>query len=79
LTAEQNIKIRAMVERLAERLNRDGGDVESWLRLMRSYVVLGDSGRAHDAAVNARNAVGNDAEKLRRLDEAARGLGVIAE
>jgi cytochrome c-type biogenesis protein CcmH len=79
LTPEQIVKIRAMVERLAERLKRDGGDVEGWLQLVRSYAVLGDAGRARDAAINARNAIGQDSEKLRRLNEGARELGVAAE
>ena len=39
--------IRGMVERLAERLKRDGSDVEGWLRLVRAYTVMGDRERAH--------------------------------
>ena len=33
--------VRGMVERLAERLKRDGSDVEGWLRLVRAYTVMG--------------------------------------
>ena len=35
--------VRGMVERLAERLKRDGSDVEGWLRLVRAYTVIGQS------------------------------------
>ena len=33
--------IEGMVSRLAERLKAEPDDVEGWLRLIRSYVVLG--------------------------------------
>ena len=38
--------IKGMVERLAERLGKDGSDIEGWLRLVRSYMVLGERERA---------------------------------
>jgi cytochrome c-type biogenesis protein CcmH len=60
--------VRGMVERLAERLRRDGSDVEGWLRLVRAYTVMGDRDRALSAAGDARRALGHDADKLRRLD-----------
>ena len=68
--------VRGMVERLAERLKRDGSDVEGWLRLVRAYTVLGDKERAREAANDARRAIGTDADKLRRLDELAKTLGL---
>ena len=37
--------VRGMVARLAERLKQDGNDVEGWLRLLRAYMVLGDTDR----------------------------------
>lgn len=39
---EQLAMIRGMVERLEERLAEDSGDIEGWLRLARSRVVLGE-------------------------------------
>ena len=66
--------VRGMVERLAARLERDGSDVEGWLRLVRAYTVLGDRGRALSAAADARRALGHDADKLRRLDELVKEL-----
>jgi len=66
--------VRGMVERLAERLKRDGSDLEGWLRLVRAYTVIGDRDRALSAVADARRALGHDADKLRRLDELVREL-----
>jgi cytochrome c-type biogenesis protein CcmH len=74
--AQQERMIRGMVERLAARLREDGSDVDGWLRLLRSYMVLGEADKARAAAAEARNALKGDADKLRRLDEGAKSLGV---
>jgi cytochrome c-type biogenesis protein CcmH len=66
--------VRGMVERLAERLKRDGSDVEGWLRLVRAYTVMGDRDRAVSAAGDARRALGHDPDKLRRLDALVKEL-----
>ena len=66
--------ISGMVERLAERLKRDGSDVEGWLRLVRAYTVMGDRDRALSAVADARRALGHDADKLRRIDALAKEL-----
>src|SRR4051794_31729369 len=71
---DRNAMIRGMVERMAERLNRDGSDVEGWLRLVRAYTVLGDRDRALSALADARRALDQDADKLRRLDELSKEL-----
>lgn len=68
--------ITGMVERLAERLKNDGGDVEGWMRLVRAYAVLGERDKARSAASDARRAVGDNAEKLRQLDDLVKGLGL---
>jgi len=65
-----------MVDRLAARLHADGSDVDGWLRLMRSYMVLGETAKARAAAADARNALKADPDKLRRLDDGAKELGV---
>jgi cytochrome c-type biogenesis protein CcmH len=65
---QRNAMIRGMVERLAARLSRDGSDVEGWLRLVRSYMVLGEPDKARAAAADARRALAGDAGKLQRLD-----------
>lgn len=77
LTPEQRQEmIRGMVNRLAERLKTDASDFEGWLRLVRAYAVMGDKDKAREAAQSARGAIGDDAEKRKRLDELAKGLGI---
>jgi cytochrome c-type biogenesis protein CcmH len=73
---DRNAMIRSMVERLAGRLKQHGDDVEGWLRLVRAYVVLGDRDKAKSALADARQAVANDAEPLRQLNEGLKDLGL---
>ncbi len=73
---QRGAMIRGMVERLAERLRKDGSDIEGWLRLVRSYVVLGDRDNARSAADEARRALADQPDKVRQLDELAKGLGL---
>jgi cytochrome c-type biogenesis protein CcmH len=68
--------IRGMVERLAERLKQDGSDIEGWLRLVRAYAVLGDRDKARAAAADARRILAPEPDKVRRLDELVKGLGL---
>ncbi len=74
--AERGEMVRGMVARLAERLKQDGSDLDGWLRLLRAYVVLGDRDKASAAAADARRAMGGDADKLRRIDELTKSLGL---
>jgi cytochrome c-type biogenesis protein CcmH len=71
-----NEMIRGMVTRLADRLKKDGSDLDGWLQLVRSYVVLGERDKAMDAAANARQAIAGDQEKRQRLDEFVKSLGL---
>jgi cytochrome c-type biogenesis protein CcmH len=68
--------VRAMVERLATRLHEDGSDVEGWLRLVRSYMTLGEREHARAAVDDAHRALVNEPDKIRRLDEGVKGLGL---
>jgi cytochrome c-type biogenesis protein CcmH len=68
--------IRGMVSRLAERLKQDGSDFDGWMRLVRSYVVLGERDKAVAAAADARRIIANDADKRRRFDEFVKSLGL---
>jgi len=68
--------IHGMVDRLASRLKQNGDDVEGWLRLVRAYMVMGDRDRAKSALADARQAVANDAERLRQLNEGLKDLGL---
>ena len=74
--SDQNTMIRGMVVRLADRLKRDGSDIEGWMQLTRSYVVLGERDKALRAAADARQAIGGDAEKQRRFDDFVKSLGL---
>jgi cytochrome c-type biogenesis protein CcmH len=72
----QAAMIRGMVERLADRLRRDGSDLDGWLRLVRAYTVLGERDRALAAAAAARQALGAEPDKVRVVDELVKGLGL---
>ena len=68
--------VRGMVSKLAERLKRDGSDIDGWMRLVRSYMVLGEREKALSAATAARESIGADADKRRRFDDFVKSLGV---
>lgn len=73
--AEQQEMIAGMVSGLAERLASEGGSIEEWTRLVRSYLVLGDTDKAQaafDAAVTAYPAAFDRGE----LDTLALGAGL---
>jgi len=73
--AEQADMIEGMVAGLAERLKGQPDDVEGWLRLIRSYVVLGRADAAaeaaRDALVGVRDTAGRD-----RVEALIADLGV---
>jgi cytochrome c-type biogenesis protein CcmH len=68
-TPEHNGSIEAMVERLAERLKKDGSDVPGWVQLVRSYRVLGKPDKASAAVADAHAALASNQEALQRLDQ----------
>jgi cytochrome c-type biogenesis protein CcmH len=77
LSPEQRAEmVRGMVERLAARLQNEGSDVDGWLRLLRAYMVLGDRDKARAAATDARRALASEPDKLRRVEELIKGLGL---
>jgi cytochrome c-type biogenesis protein CcmH len=73
---DREAMIRGMVDRLATRLKQNGDDVEGWLRLVRAYMVMGDREKARNAQSDARQAVANDADRLRELNEGLKKLGL---
>ena len=73
---DREAMIRGMVDRLATRLKQNGDDIDGWLRLARAYMVLGDREKAKSAAADARQAVANDAVRLRQLNEGLKSLGL---
>jgi cytochrome c-type biogenesis protein CcmH len=74
--AQRMTMIRGMVAKLSDRLHHDGTDLEGWLRLVRSYMVLGERDKARAAAGDARRALVSDPEKVRKIDELVKGLGL---
>ncbi|SRR5712692_783655 len=75
LTPDQRAAmVRGMVERLAERLGREGSDLDGWMRLVRAYMVLGEHDKAASATAAARRALGADPDKLRRFDDLLKGV-----
>ena len=68
--------VRGMVARLANRLRENGSDVEGWQRLLRAYVVLGERDKAHEAAGDAKRALASDPDKLRKIEEMLKSLGL---
>ena len=70
---QQTAMIRGMVDGLAARLKQDGSDLDGWVRLIRSYKVLGESDKAQAAVSDAQQALQNDPEKRKRLDAALEG------
>src|ERR1700704_2240554 len=74
--SDRGTMIRGMVDRLATRLKENGDDVEGWLRLVRAYMVMGERDKAVSALIDARQAVANDADRLRQLNEGLKNLGL---
>jgi cytochrome c-type biogenesis protein CcmH len=74
--AQREQMVRGMVTKLADRLHTDGNDVEGWLRLVRAYVVLGDQQKAKGAVADARRALGQNPEQVKRIDDLAKTLGL---
>lgn len=74
--AQREQMVRGMVAKLAGRLQADGNDVEGWLRLVRAYVVLGDRQKAKGAVADARHALGQRPDQVKRIDDLAKSLGI---
>lgn len=68
--------IRGMVEGLAARLDAEGGTAEDWTRLVRSYLVLGETAAAQ-AAYDAAVAAYPDAGARGDLDALAASGGLV--
>jgi cytochrome c-type biogenesis protein CcmH len=66
--------IRGMVDRLAARLKQDGSDLDGWVRLVRSYKVLGEAEKARAAAADAQQALASDPGKLQQFNAALKEL-----
>jgi cytochrome c-type biogenesis protein CcmH len=74
--AQREQMVRGLVTKLADRLHADGNDVDGWLRLVRAYVVLGDQQKAKSAVADARRALDQHPEQVKRIDDLAKSLGL---
>ena len=66
----QSSMVQGMVERLAERLKKDGSDLNGWVRLVHSYKVMGETDKQNAAIADAKRAFANDPAKLKQLEAA---------
>lgn len=73
---QQDQMVKAMVDRLAARLQQNPRDADGWIRLMRSRMVLGERDSAAAALRSGLAAFSNDAPSQQRLRTAAGELGV---
>ena len=68
--------IDGMVTGLADRLKKDGKDLEGWMRLVRAYSVLGRRKDATSALSEARATFAGDEKSLAQLQALAQSLGL---
>jgi cytochrome c-type biogenesis protein CcmH len=74
--ADQQAMIAGMVEKLATRLKDNADDLGGWLRLIRSYQVLGRKEDALVALQSARKQFAADAKAVAEIDGLAKSLGL---
>jgi cytochrome c-type biogenesis protein CcmH len=75
---DRQAMIETMVAGLDDRLKQNPRDEEGWMRLIRSYVVLGKADQARDALGRAVAVFGADSEQARKFTALAASLGVTA-
>lgn len=71
--------IRAMVARLAGRLQAEGGPAQDWARLIGAYGVLGETESARETWQKAQEAFAGREAELTQVRQAARDAGVVEE
>ncbi|KAB2851273.1 MAG: c-type cytochrome biogenesis protein CcmI [Hyphomicrobiaceae bacterium] len=77
MTPEQRAQmIDSMVSGLADRLKKDGRDLQGWLRLARAYKVLGKIAEAKEAIANARKTFAGEEKSLAEIAAAEKELGL---
>jgi cytochrome c-type biogenesis protein CcmH len=74
--ADEQAMIELMVQRLADRLDRDGSDLTGWLKLVRAYSVLDRKDDALKALQRAKSEFSGDAKAIEQLDRLAAELGL---
>ena len=69
-------RLREAVEQLDARLGKDATDVEAWLRLVRSRMVLNEPEKAREAYARGLAALVADPAGRGRLEQLGRDLGL---
>lgn len=77
--ADRQQMIRSMVDSLAAKLQDDPNSIEGWLRLVRSYKVMGEDDKAGQALQTGLKTFPADSEAGRRLLALAREIDVKPE
>lgn len=76
---DRNAMIAGMVDNLAARLDQAPDDIEGWLRLIRSYTMLGRQEEALEAAGRGLGAFDGRQEETGRLVALSRELGLTGD
>jgi len=74
--SDRQVMIESMVEQLAERLEDDQTDFDGWIRLVRSYAVLGDSARASQTLLRAKSFFASDSKTMKQLLQLQRQFSI---
>ncbi|WP_137132767.1 c-type cytochrome biogenesis protein CcmI [Rhizobium sp. FY34] len=77
--ADRSQMIKGMIDSLAAKLKDDPNNIEGWLRLVRSYQVMGDATKASEALQAGLKTFPADGEPGRRLLALAREIGIPVE
>lgn len=75
---DREAMINTMVAGLDERLRQNPRDVEGWMQLIRSYVVLGKADQARDALNRGIAVFGPDSDEAKKFTAFAVSLGLTA-
>jgi len=75
---DRSAMIETMVASLDEKLRHDPHDMEGWMRLVRSYVVLGRTDQARDALNRGVAAFGAGSDDAKKITAFAASLGLAA-
>jgi cytochrome c-type biogenesis protein CcmH len=74
--ADRQAMIAGMVARLAEKMKANPRDQEGWVRLMRAYMVQGETDKARTAYQTALAVFSDSKPDQSALKAAAKGLGI---
>lgn len=75
---DREAMINTMVAGLDDKLRQNPRDAEGWMRLVRSYVVLGKADEARDALHRAIAVFGADSDEAKKFTTFAASLGLAA-